>query len=111
MSGSILTILVIVNPKTKQVLVKIITAIWNLEKNTVSLLTYINYGSILILHPLPGGLMHPYIIYGLIAVLVILVLKSLITTGVREYLEDCFNDPTGGIVPVDAKKPELKLKK
>lgn len=49
--------------------------------------------------------MHPYIIYGLIAVLVILCLKSLFQVVVRQYLEDFFNDPTGGIVPVEDKKP------
>ena len=56
--------------------------------------------------------MHPYVIYALIAVLVILVAKSFITTVAREYFDEIFNDPTGGIVPVqDNKKPELKNKK
>lgn len=50
--------------------------------------------------------MHPYIVYGLIAVLVILCVKSLLTVWAKSYLEEFFNDPTGGIIPID----EIKKK-
>jgi hypothetical protein len=48
--------------------------------------------------------MHPYLIYALIAVLVILCLKSFITTVIAQYWEEFFNDPTGGIIPVEERK-------
>lgn len=48
-----------------------------------------------------------YLAYILIAVVVVLSIKSLLTQAAQSYMDDFFNDPTGGIVPVPEKiKPE-----
>lgn len=47
------------------------------------------------------------LVISLVSILVILCLKSLLTIAAQKYLQDFFNDPTGGIVPLDS-KPQSK---
>lgn len=50
-----------------------------------------------------------YLAYILIAVVVVLTIKSLLTQAAQSYMDDFFNDPTGGIVPVPEKVNTQKV--